>query len=109
MPVCGEIVSRDEFSFRIHGTSDLLTFKDLDKAMRDQMLFERDKIDDKLQWLVKQGYLATEDVDTKMQERMQHERDHIENRLIEIFDLRLRGDDKSIGFMKAGTIMSKFR
>jgi hypothetical protein len=46
-----------------------------------------------------------------MQMQMEHERDHIEKRLVEIFDTRLeqKNDTMSIGMMKTGDALTKFR
>jgi hypothetical protein len=102
---------RDEFKFRMTGTSILLSFKELDTAMREQFEYERDRIESRLQSLAKMGVISVEDVDTKMQMQMEHERDHIEKRLVEIFDTRLeqKNDTMSIGNMRAGDALTKFR
>jgi hypothetical protein len=102
---------RDEFKFRITGTSILLSFKELDKTMRERFEYERDKIEARLNKLAIMGVISVEDIDSKMQEQMEHERDTIEKRLVEIFDTRLerKNDTMSLGMMKNGDIMSKFK
>lgn len=104
----------DEFKFRESGTSILLSFGELDKHMQERYEMERDKIESRLIAMATKGIIEIGDIDRMMQQQFAKERDHIENRLIEIFDRRTtlkQQDDKltSIGNMKAGDVIVKFR
>ena len=100
---------RDEFKFRVKGTSDLISFAELDKTMQEQFAFERDRIENRLHRIAEEGILSTAQIDTLMQERMIRERDKIDRRLVEIFDTRLKQKNDSIGFLRADEALHKFR
>lgn len=109
MSVSGEVGMREEFKFRLKGTSELISFAELDKVMQEQFAFERDRIEHRLNRIAEEGILSAAQLDTIMQERLIHERDKIDKKLIEVFDTRLKQKNDSIGFLRADEALHKFR